>query len=674
MNTRKRIACFEDTLSQCFSPELGEATRRAVDSGRVYPEDFRTSRLHPVWESVIRVEERCSFQAARDHLPFGRVAVLNFANPKRPGGGVAQGAQAQEESLCRSSNLYPCLTDERIWADYYGYHEFWKDHFFSNRVIYHRDVTVFKTDEELPVMMDRGDWFQVDVITCAAPYLGKQRYSNATVLGELFCARIRQILEAAMDNEAEVLILGAFGCGAFKNPPQVVARAFRLVLEEERYRTAFKRVVFAVKSSVGGDPYTVCPNIAAFQLEFLGESLELEKLRYVGGARQDPGMEDVRMPGGRIRYRGSESQAFFRWQRQNPYYGKQFSVLGDSISTLEGYIPRGYRVYYTQQIAENTQVRNPEDTWWGQVIQFFGGELLVNDSWSGSRVTRWEDWIDPFPSAVSDRRLGNLRMHNVKPDVILVYLGMNDWGGGVKLGADRTEDTFFVPAYRQMLGKLRSLYPDAEIWCCTLNRSHMSSNPNFVFREELFGTNIREYNAQIAAAVRDCGCRLLDLYSQQVSYDTVDSTHPSKQGMDTLAALVVRQMADAEGAALLDCEQCRDVVRDVCQQCGKRFRTENPDTAVLRLRFLPTGETWSISGNRVVVGRSRECEMQLDSPYVARSQATFICSEGQWYLRDNSTKNGTYLNGVRLEPDRLSRVRRGDIISFAQKEEVEFLS
>ena len=59
--------------------------------------------------------------------------------------------------------------------------------------------------------------------------------------------------------------------------------------------------------------------------------------------------------------------------------------------------------------------------------------------------------------------------------------------------------------------------------------------------------------------------------------------------------------------------------------------------------------------------------LRLDNPYVARSQATFVSAQDQWYLRDNSSRNGTYLNGVRLEPDRLCRIRSGDEISFATK-------
>ena len=678
MTREKRIACFEDTVQLYSRPPLEETTRRAAAGSRVYPENFRSTRLYAVNDPAIRVVEGTSFAVARENLSFGRVAVLNFANPHYPGGGVTQGAMAQEECLCRSSNLYACLSHEGVFGDYYRHNRENTDYFFSHRLIYSRDVTVFKDDAELPRLLPAEDWFRVDVITCAAPFLAKRRYTNRAALAELFRDRIRNILEAAIDNEAEVLILGAFGCGAFQNPPEVVAEAFRSVLEEQRYRTAFRRIIFAIKSSVGGDPYTVCPNIAAFQMAFFGASPELEKLRYVGGARREPGTEDARMPGGRIRCRGSESRAYHTWRGKNPYFGKQFSVLGDSICTLEGFNPRGYSLYYTADACEKTGVWEPEDTWWGKVIGFFGGELLVNDAWSGSRVTRPEAREDQFPSACSDRRTGNLHLGSVMPDVILIYLGINDWANGVPLVSESVSlenaDTCFALAYSQMLRKLRRNYPQAEILCCTLCETVMASNSRFRFPESFGGIHIRDYNRAIETAARAADCRVLDLYGEHVPYDTVDGTHPTASGMDTLAMLVARQMADGEGAALLDCEQEHDMVDGVCHRCGRHAEPSVPVEEVLRLRMQSTGRTVSISGDRILAGRSRECDFQLDSPYVARSQATFLCRDGQWFLRDNGTKNGTFVNGTRLEPDRLCRLRQGDTISFAGKEEMVLLS
>ena len=43
--------------------------------------------------------EDSSFSAAKKYLPYGKVAVLNFANPENPGGGVQNGAMAQEECI-----------------------------------------------------------------------------------------------------------------------------------------------------------------------------------------------------------------------------------------------------------------------------------------------------------------------------------------------------------------------------------------------------------------------------------------------------------------------------------------------------------------------------------------------------------------------------------------------
>jgi lysophospholipase L1-like esterase len=507
------------------------------------------------------------------------------------------------------------------------------------------------------------------VITCAAPYLVKRRYVNPTALGKLFEARIRNILEAAMENGAEVLILGAFGCGAFGNPPDVVARAFREVLSEQRYQ-AFRKIVFAIKSSVGGDPYTVCPNLAAFQTVFCGSSSELEKLRYVGGAQDAPGMLDVVLPGGRIRYRGSESRAYYAWREKNPYFGKKFSVLGDSISTLEGFNPRNHPVFYDAASREKTGVWEMGETWWGKVIGFFGGELLVNDSWSGGRVTRPEGTKEQFPAGCSEKRTGNLHLGEVYPDVILVYLGINDWGAGVAMESD-AGDTGFALAYGLMLSRLKKNYPYAEIWCCTLGETAMESRPDFRFPEAFGGISIREYNHHIANAALAAGVCLADIHSQEIPFDTLDGTHPTAKGMDTLAMLMIRQMADEDGGSLLDCEMDHDIDKNICRRCGKPLPV--PKENVLKLRLKQADRIVAASGWQVTLGRSLDNDLVLDNPYVDRSQATFTCREGKWRVRDNGTKNGTYLNGKRLEPDGEYRIHPGDTLCFAQKVEAEVL-
>ena len=195
------------------------------------------------------VTEDTTFEAAGKYGRGKKTAVLNFANPVEPGGGVTRGAMAQEECLCRSSNLYPCLVAKNVYQDYYGYHASLKDRRASDRLIYTKDVCVFKNDEEVPRMMPVSDWFKTDVITCAAPFRPAENGISDDGLRTLMKARITNILEAAVDQEAEVLILGAFGCGAFANPPKIVSEAFREVIFDNAYYKAIPDIIFAIKKS-----------------------------------------------------------------------------------------------------------------------------------------------------------------------------------------------------------------------------------------------------------------------------------------------------------------------------------------------------------------------------------------------------------------------------------------
>ena len=161
------IEHFEDTLHRCESEALRDATRQAMEGTKVYREDFRVQQpLMPRYERRITVEDTTTFAAA---VRFGNqygVAVLNFANPEVPGGGVKNGATAQEECLCRCSNLYPCLANTPgVYDDFYQYHYEHGRYLYSDRLIYTKGVTVFK-NEDLS-LKERNQWFRVDVINCS---------------------------------------------------------------------------------------------------------------------------------------------------------------------------------------------------------------------------------------------------------------------------------------------------------------------------------------------------------------------------------------------------------------------------------------------------------------------------------------------------------------------------
>jgi len=242
----QQVAVFEDTMEQLRSNKTLAALTEQVKSGtRLYMEGF-SSKNRPEYKNArISVIESRSFQAAKElTAEYDRVAVLNFASGTNPGGGVRKGASAQEECLCRISNLYPCLTLKRLWEPFYQYHRNLPHRNYSDRIIYSKDITVIKTDTEQPIFTD--DWYSIDVITSPAPNISGVPAPDWENLRELFTIRIRNILETAMDNDIEALVLGAFGCGAFRNPPQLVSQVFSSVLEEEGYKEHFAKIVFAI--------------------------------------------------------------------------------------------------------------------------------------------------------------------------------------------------------------------------------------------------------------------------------------------------------------------------------------------------------------------------------------------------------------------------------------------
>jgi len=176
------------------------------------------------------VSGKRSFEAAKEYA--GRkVAVLNYAN-NHSIGGAPFSAGAQEESLCRCSTLLPCL--QAMKDSFYQKHRNQyaarqMDYLGNDDLIYTPDVIVFKTDERTepvyPQMMERESWYKVNVITCAAP----QMMGIATLpenYEDVIRSRIKKILDVAAKEGNEVIILGAWGCGAFKNPVEIVARIF----------------------------------------------------------------------------------------------------------------------------------------------------------------------------------------------------------------------------------------------------------------------------------------------------------------------------------------------------------------------------------------------------------------------------------------------------------------
>ena len=247
MGRQEYIDIFEDTMHLCKTDEqLKRSLEESLEKQYFLPESAPLIlKAEPKEKPAeVTVSQKRTFEAAEAYKGK-RVCVLNFASSKNPGGGVERGASAQEECLCRVSTLFPCLTDEGIMNSFYIPHRtMFRDTLYNSDLIFTPGVTVFKSDTNMPALRPRDEWFTADVITCAAPNLGAYTRLDDKSLEKLHTERGERIFLTAINEGAEVLILGAFGCGAFRNPPAAVAGAYRTLTG--KYAAYFDKIEYAV--------------------------------------------------------------------------------------------------------------------------------------------------------------------------------------------------------------------------------------------------------------------------------------------------------------------------------------------------------------------------------------------------------------------------------------------
>lgn len=247
---RERREICEDTIER--SPAIARSTPGATLEStfmpaqlpRLSPPACPSLRLNPV-----RVVDSDAFAAARALLaerPAAKVAVLNLASDIEPGGGWRFTlSTTQEEALCYSSTLYVTLRHEWYPWPNVGPR--------SAAGIYSPGVAVFRDtlDNELAELAE-DERFVVSVITVAAPrgaalakINGRPVFARESVLNDLR-EKIRLVYRCAAHNGQTSLVLGAMGCGAYRCPPEVVAREMRTILEDGEFAGWFENVVFAV--------------------------------------------------------------------------------------------------------------------------------------------------------------------------------------------------------------------------------------------------------------------------------------------------------------------------------------------------------------------------------------------------------------------------------------------
>jgi uncharacterized protein (TIGR02452 family) len=223
------IQVFEDTKS--ISQQLPNKT---------LTHKFKFDDIIKVYEKSngdnIIVENIDSVSAVVKYSKLGKSCVLNMASPKRPGGGVANGARAQEECLFRCSNLCDVITTEHYPLD-------------KTECLY-TPRSIFFKDSNYDIM----DSIESDVMTIAAFNLSNEIVTDSYI--EDTKNKIRLMCSIPSKSNVKNLILGAWGCGVFNNDPITISTLFKQVLIDEGYATLYNKVIFAIindHNSVGNN-------------------------------------------------------------------------------------------------------------------------------------------------------------------------------------------------------------------------------------------------------------------------------------------------------------------------------------------------------------------------------------------------------------------------------------
>ena len=184
------------------------------------------------------------------------VLVLNFANPRRPGGGIRETPYTQEENLCHNTTLLASIQTRDAWAFYQENLDCGTMAQTDALIISPNAMVLRNGDGSL-----RTDPFPVAIMTISAPLAKRMKPEEKLDLEAILLRRIRAMLRTAMADGYRKVVLGAWGCGAFGNDPEVVARLFHQVLTESfgpdnGYRASdfFNEITMAVMDTAEGSP------------------------------------------------------------------------------------------------------------------------------------------------------------------------------------------------------------------------------------------------------------------------------------------------------------------------------------------------------------------------------------------------------------------------------------
>lgn len=269
MNRNARIKIAHDTLSICkngfylnnngkkifikselvyaiqntrlYSPADEQYIRQELDRKITENTYNNKTKIEVVNETALHTAERLYTRE-----DYSYIACLNFASAKNPGGGFLKGSNAQEESLARSSGLYPTIIQ---MSEMYETNRRTKTCLYTDYMIYSPDVPVFRDD--YGNLLDEP--YYVSFITAPAVNAGIVRArepENVNRIKEIMKKRIKKIISLGIIHGNQVIILGAYGCGVFRNNPVNIAEYFgEFLLHDTLFKNKFHKIVFSVLDS-----------------------------------------------------------------------------------------------------------------------------------------------------------------------------------------------------------------------------------------------------------------------------------------------------------------------------------------------------------------------------------------------------------------------------------------
>lgn len=229
--------------------------------------------------------------------------------------------------------------------------------------------------------------------------------------------------------------------------------------------------------------------------------------------------------------------------------GRSLSILGDSISTFDGWIPDGCVIFY----PDNGELTDVSQTWWMHLLDDTGMELCSNNSSAGSTCVGDSLDIDNPKYGCSGYRISLIAGKQGKiPDVIIVYMGTNDLLMSIPLGdndgtrlVDEGMVDNFSDAYTLILEKIESSYPTAQIYCCTLAAiGRWGTNSPYVIFENGLGLTSEDYSERIRVIADNKKIPVIDLLHCGIEIDnlhkmTSDGVHPIPEGMEYIERAVL---------------------------------------------------------------------------------------------------------------------------------------